>query len=68
MRERVLKRRATNEMIRGLVRAAELREQAEGGRLWDDECRNALETARSLGWGKNQTGCLYGIIAEKTRK
>lgn len=45
-------------MILGLVRAAELKEQDEGGQLWDDESRKALEAARSLGWGANRVGSL----------
>lgn len=44
------------EMIRGLVRAAETLEQRDGGRIWDDECRRALEEARRRGWGKNKVG------------
>lgn len=48
------------EMIRGLVRAAEFkeREDCDGGRLWDDECRRALDEARTRGWGRNQIGIL----------
>jgi hypothetical protein len=46
------------EMIRGLVRGVESKEQDEGGQIWDDEVRKALEKARQLGWGKNQTGIL----------
>lgn len=55
----------TMEMVRGLVRAAEFKEQEDRGPvgasvspLWDDECRRSLEHARSLGWGKSQTGTL----------
>lgn len=43
-------------MIRGLVRAAEFKEQDEDGMIWDDECRCALEEARRRGFGKSQTG------------
>lgn len=46
----------TEEMIRGLVRAAELKEWDEGGAPWDDECRLALEEARRRGWGQNRVG------------
>lgn len=49
---------AVVDMIRGLVRAAELKEQADGGKIWDDACRIALEKARELGWGKDQVGTL----------
>jgi hypothetical protein len=45
------------EMIRGLVRAAELKEQDEGGVLWDDESRLALQEARLRGFGKNKMKC-----------
>ena len=50
----------TEDMIRGLVRAAELKEQEEGGEIWDDECCKALIKARKYGWGKNQIGKLPG--------
>jgi len=43
-------------MIRGLVRAAEFKEQGEDGMIWDDECRLALEEARRRGFGKSQAG------------
>jgi hypothetical protein len=46
------------EMVRGLVRAAEFKEQEEAGKIWDDECRRALEAARARGWGLNQIGVL----------
>lgn len=46
------------EMIRGLVRAAELLEQRDGGKIWDDEARMALDHARELGWGKHTFGKL----------
>jgi hypothetical protein len=46
------------EMIAGLVRAAEFKEQQENGMIWDDECRLALEAARRRGWGRGQTGTL----------
>jgi hypothetical protein len=50
---------AVLEMVRGLTRAAEFKEQQDGGkRIYDDECRRALETARSLGWGLNKIGTL----------
>lgn len=45
-------------MMRGLVRAAEFKEQEDNGKIWDDECRNALAKARELGWGENKTGFL----------
>lgn len=44
------------DMIRGLVRAAELMEQGQGGKLWDDASRLALEAARARGWGKDKVG------------
>ena len=47
-----------NDMVRGLVRAAELREREGGGDLWDDESRAALAEARRRGWGKGHTGTL----------
>lgn len=46
------------EMVRGLVRAAEFKEQQDEGRIWDDECRRALEAARERGWGLNRIGRL----------
>ncbi len=46
------------EWIRGIVRAAEMLEQRDGGQIWDDEARLALENARRRGWGKNQQGYL----------
>lgn len=53
------------EMVRGLVRAAELYEQNQDrgdvgreGKLWDDEARAALESARARGWGRNAIGTL----------
>lgn len=48
----------TNDMVRGLVRCAELRERDGGGDLWDDESRAALKEARARGWGKGRTGSL----------
>jgi hypothetical protein len=47
-----------NEMVLGLVRCAELREQDGGGDLWDDASRLALAEARARGWGKGRTGDL----------
>lgn len=47
-----------SEMVRGLVRAAESKEQDDGGKIWDDESRLALEEARRRGWGKNRIGAL----------
>lgn len=47
-----------NDMVRGLVRCAELRERDGGGDLWDDESRAALAAARARGWGKGYTGHL----------
>lgn len=58
MAPRVTVSREVEEMIRGLVRAAESKEQEDGGKIWDDECRRALEAARRRGWGRNQTGNL----------
>lgn len=46
----------TAEMIRGLVRSAESKEQVENGVIWDEECRMALQEARRRGWGKNRSG------------
>lgn len=46
------------EMVAGLVRAAELKEQGEGGRLYDDTARRALERARELGFGASKIGTL----------
>lgn len=48
----------TDDMIRGLVRAAESKEQQDGGKVWDDEVRLALEEARRRGWGLNRIGTL----------
>ena len=50
-----------NEMIRGLVRAAEFKEQEDGGKIWDDEVRRALEEARRRGWGRHQIGQLDAV-------
>jgi len=47
------------EMIRGLVRAVEFKEIDDGGKVWDDECRLALEAARERGWGQNKIGSLF---------
>jgi hypothetical protein len=45
------------EMIRGLVRAAELLEQRDGGEIWDSEVNAALKFAREQrNWGKNKIG------------
>lgn len=56
------------QMIKGLVRYAELREQDEekfrrlgtpaGEVIWDDESREALKLAREHGWCKDRTGRL----------
>jgi len=46
------------EMVRGLVRAAEFKEQEDDGKIWDDQCRRALEAARSRGWGLDRVGSL----------
>lgn len=46
------------EMVRGLVRAAEFKEQEDGDRIWDEKCRLALEEARSRGWGRDRVGSL----------
>lgn len=46
------------EMLRGLVRAAEIIEQHDGGRVWDDEVSRALDAARRRGWGRHQVGSL----------
>ena len=45
-------------MMRGLMRAAEFKEQEHGGVIWDDEIRLAFDTAHALGWGRNQIGSL----------
>jgi hypothetical protein len=47
------------EMVLGLVRAAELKEQEEGGEIWDDEARRALLAARAL--ELNRTRGAFGI-------
>lgn len=52
------------EMVRGLVRAAEFREQEEDGKIWDDECRRALEAARARGWGRNLFGALVDDLSD----
>lgn len=44
-----------HDMVRGLVRAAEFREQES---CWDDQCQDALAAARERGWGKNRVGSL----------
>lgn len=52
-------RMTTEQMILGLVRYAELREQDEsGGTIWDDESRLALKEARARGWGSSKVGTL----------
>lgn len=48
----------TIDMMRGLVRAAEFKEQENDGKIWDDECRKALDEARRRGWGKHKIGSL----------
>jgi hypothetical protein len=48
----------TAEMIRGLVRAAEMIEQRDGGTVWDNEVRKALYAARDLGWKNGKAGVL----------
>lgn len=53
------------EMVCGLVRAAESKEQADGGSIWDDECRNALAAARARGWGKNAIGHLDEVDTDE---
>lgn len=40
------------EMVRGLVRAAELLESRQGGRIWDDDARRALMDARAMNLAK----------------
>lgn len=49
---------ASQRMICGLVRCAELKEHEGGGDLWDDESRMALKEARARGWGKGHKGSL----------
>lgn len=67
------------EMVAGLVRAAELKEQGEGGSLYDDTARGALERARELGFGASKIGTLptgklsaseavYGVFAWLTSR
>jgi hypothetical protein len=48
--------------IRGLVRAAEAREQEGAGCLWDDEMREALAEARRLGWGRHRVGYVPEVV------
>ncbi len=48
----------TTEMIRGLVRAAEMIEQRDGGNVWDSEVSKALSAARDLGWQNGKDGVL----------
>jgi hypothetical protein len=43
-------------MLLGLVRCAELCERDQGGALWDDESRVALDAARERGWGNDRIG------------
>lgn len=52
------------EMVLGLVRAAELKEQDEGGEVWDDESRGALLTARALGLHGQATPVTPERVAE----
>lgn len=53
------------EMIRGLVRAAEMIEQRDGAiGVWDDEVAAALLEARARGWGKHK----IGVMEERTRR
>lgn len=47
-----------HDMVRGLVRAAEFAEQEDGGKVWDDEVRIALDAARERGWGLHKIGSL----------
>lgn len=51
-------RAAVDAMVRGLVRGVEIKECDEGGRLWDDATRTALEEARRRGWGRDRVGTL----------
>lgn len=52
------------EMVLGLVRAAELKEQDEGGKVWDDESRRALLAARALGLHGQATPVTPERVAE----
>lgn len=47
---------AAEKMMLGLIRAAELLESRDGGRIWDTDCAGALAAARALNWGKGQVG------------
>lgn len=47
-----------NDMVRGLVRAAELAELNNGGDVWDTGVSHALKAARERGWGRNEVGSL----------
>lgn len=49
---------SVNDMVRGLVRAAEFKEREEGGAIYDDDCRFALQAARARGWIYGATGSL----------
>lgn len=46
------------DMVMGLVRAAEFKEKEEGGAIYDDDCRFALQAARLRGWGLGKIGSL----------
>lgn len=39
-------------VLNGLKRTGEFKEQAEGGTIWDDACRNSLDLARRILNGK----------------
>lgn len=65
------------DMVRGLVRAAELKERDDSNfQLWDDDVMAALTEARARGWGMNRTGSLDGarehrggkVLSELERK
>ena len=50
------KLQSERELMLGLVRGAEMIEQRDGGSIWDDQVRNALETARQRGSGAGRGG------------
>jgi hypothetical protein len=59
---------SVDDMVRGLVRAAEIRERDDGGKVWDDEVRVALDAARAMGWGKNRVGHLSAESAREEER
>lgn len=48
----------------GLVRAAEILEERDGGQIWDDTARKSREWFKSLGWDKGAVGVIPEELLE----